>query len=73
MSSRGLARVIMVQGTSSHAGKSVLAAALCRIFAQDGLEVAPFIDQNAEYDKLAALVRAHLDMHLVRRVTGLTQ
>ena len=31
------------------------------------------IDQNAEYDKLAALVRGHLDMELVYRVTGLTQ
>ena len=30
------------------------------------------IDQNAEYDKLASLVRANLDMELVYRVTGLT-
>ena len=37
---------IMLQGTGSNAGKSVLAAALCRILLQDGLKVAPFKAQN---------------------------
>ena len=40
------AKNIMIQGTMSNAGKSLLCAALCRILKQDGYRVAPFKGQN---------------------------
>ena len=41
-----MAKKIMIQGTMSNAGKSLVCAGLCRIFKQDGFKVAPFKSQN---------------------------
>lgn len=55
-----MAKVIMIQGTMSNAGKSLIVAGLCRILKQDGYKVAPFKSQNMALNSY--ITKAGLEM-----------
>ena len=57
-----MSRIIMIQGTASGVGKSMVATALCRILCQEGYSVAPFKAQNMS-DRLYTLSNGDMLAH----------
>ena len=58
---------IMLAGTGSDVGKSVIAAALCRIFKQDGYRPAPFKAQNMALNSYATPEGLEIGVHKLYR------
>ena len=54
-----MAKSIMIQGTMSNAGKSLITAGLCRILKQDGYRVAPFKSQNMALNSFYKMNQLH--------------
>ena len=50
-----MGNTIMIQGTSSGAGKSLLSLALCRILSKYGYDVVPFKSQNMSLNSIASI------------------
>ena len=58
-----MAKSIMIQGTMSNVGKSLLAGGLCRVLKEDGIKVAPFKSQNMALNSLSRQMVWKWDAH----------